>query len=91
MSDGETTHFDITGDVNLLHQMGRSWTTGVSYRRGADFRQTFALPTLSDSLSFSLRGEQLTEAIRGLSSQLSGSPMEAEEADGLSIPINEDD
>ena len=40
---------------------------------------------------FALRGQQLTEAIRGLSSQLNGGPVETEEADGLSIPMNEDD
>lgn len=59
-------------------------------RRQTDLARGIIEKTRGD-VTFSLRGEQLTEAIRGLSSQLSGSPMEAEEADGLSIPINEDD
>ncbi len=59
-------------------------------RRQTDLARGIIEKTRGD-VTFSLRGEQLTEAIRGLSSQLSGSPMEAEEADGLSVPINEDD
>ena len=59
-------------------------------RRQTDLARGIIEKTRGD-VTFSLRGEQLTEAIRGLSSQLSGSPVEAEEADGLSIPMNEDD
>lgn len=59
-------------------------------RRQTDLARGIIEKTRGD-VTFSLRGEQLTEAIRGLSSQLSGSPVEAEEADGLSIPLNEDD
>jgi len=59
-------------------------------RRQTDLARGIIEKTRGD-VTFSLRGQQLTEAIRGLSSQLSGSPMEAKEADGLSIPINEDD
>jgi len=42
-------------------------------------------------VTFSLRGEHLTEAIRNLSVQLSDGQIGAEETSGLSIPINEDD
>jgi len=42
-------------------------------------------------VTFSLRGQQLTEAIRGLSSQLNSGEMETEDEGGLSIPMNEDD
>ena len=42
-------------------------------------------------VTFSLRGEQLAEAIRGLSSQLNGGQVETEDRGGLSIPMNEDD
>lgn len=59
-------------------------------RRQTDLARGIIEKTRGD-VTFSLRGQQLTEAIRGLSSQLSGSPVEAEEADGLSIPLNEDD
>ena len=37
------------------------------------------------------RGQHLAEAIKNLSLQLNGGPMEAEETGGLSIPMNEDD
>ncbi len=59
-------------------------------RRQTDLARGIIEKTRGD-VTVSLRGQQLTEAIRGLSSQLSGSPVEAEEADGLSIPLNEDD
>ncbi len=59
-------------------------------RRQTDLARGIIEKTRGD-VTFSLRGEQLTEAIRGLSSQLNGTPVETEEANGLSIPINEDD
>jgi translin len=59
-------------------------------RRQTDLARGIIEKTRGD-VTFSLRGEQLTEAIRGLSSQLSGAPMETEEADGLSLPMNEDE
>jgi hypothetical protein len=42
-------------------------------------------------VTFSLRGEQLTEAIRSLSRQLNSDQPDLEERGGLSISINEDD
>lgn len=42
-------------------------------------------------VTFSLRGQVLTEAIRNLSVQLNSDQMEAEDSGGLSIPMNEDD
>jgi translin len=59
-------------------------------RRQTDLARGIIEKTRGD-VTFSLRGQQLTEAIRGLSSQLSGAPVETEEADGLSVPVNEDD
>lgn len=59
-------------------------------RRQTDLARGIIEKTRGD-VTFSLRGQQLTEAIRGLSSQLNGGPVETEEADGLSIPMNEDD
>ena len=59
-------------------------------RRQTDLVRGIIEKTRGD-VTFSLRGEQLTEAIRGLSSQLNGGHAEAEERDELSIPMNEDE
>jgi len=59
-------------------------------RRQTDLARGIIEKTRGD-VTFSLRGEQLTEAIRGLSSQLNGGQVEAEDRGGLSIPMNEDD
>jgi translin len=59
-------------------------------RRQTDLARGIIEKTRGD-VTFSLRGEQLTQAIRGLSSQLNGGPVEAEDRDGISIPMNEDD
>lgn len=59
-------------------------------RRQTDLARGIIEKTRGD-VTVSLRGQQLTEAIRGLSSQLNGGPVETEEADGLSVPMNEDD
>jgi len=59
-------------------------------RRQTDLARGIIEKTRGD-VTASLRGQQLTEAIRGLSSQLNGGPVEMEDGDGLSIPMNEDD
>jgi translin len=59
-------------------------------RRQTDLARGIIEKTRGD-VTFSLRGEQLAEAIRGLSSQLNGGQVEAEDRGGLSIPMNEDD
>jgi|SRR5688572_17410989 len=59
-------------------------------RRQTDLARGIIEKTRGD-VTFSLRGQQLTEAIRGLSSQLNSGEMETEDEGGLSIPMNEDD
>jgi translin len=59
-------------------------------RRHTDLARGIIEKTRGD-VTASLRGQQLTEAIKGLSSQLNGEPFEAEDGGGLSIPMNEDD
>ena len=59
-------------------------------RRQTDLARGIIEKTRGD-VTFSLRGEQLAEAIRGLSSQLNGGQVETEDRGGLSIPMNEDD
>jgi translin len=59
-------------------------------RRQTDLARGIIEKTRGD-VTFSLRGEQLAEAIRGLSSQLNDGQVETEDRGGLSIPMNEDD
>jgi translin len=59
-------------------------------RRQTDLARGIIEKTRGD-VTASLRGQQLTEAIRALSSQLNGGQVELEDGDGLSIPMNEDD
>jgi translin len=59
-------------------------------RRQTDLVRGIIEKTRGD-VTFSLRGEQLTEAIRGLSTQLNGGMAETEERDGLSLPMNEEE
>src|SRR5215216_285129 len=59
-------------------------------RRQTDLARGIIEKTRGD-ITFSLRGEHLAEAIRGLSSQLNGGQVETEDGGGLSIPVNEDD
>ncbi len=59
-------------------------------RRQTDLARGIIEKTRGD-VTASLRGQQLTEAIRRLSGQLNGGQVEMEDGDGLSIPMNEDD
>ena len=59
-------------------------------RRQTDLARGIIEKTRGD-VTFSFRGQQLTEAIRSLSGQLNGGQPDLEESSGLSIPMNEDD
>jgi translin len=59
-------------------------------RRQTDLARGIIEKTRGD-VTFSLRGQQLTEAIRKLSGQLNSNQVEAQDGGGLSIPMNEDD
>ena len=59
-------------------------------RRQTDLVRGIIEKTRGD-VTLSLRGQTLVEAIRNLSTQLTGDQIEAENEDGLSIPLNEDD
>src|ERR1051325_4857254 len=59
-------------------------------RRQTDLARGIIEKTRGD-VTLSLRGQNLTEAIRKLSAQLNGSQVATEDGGGLSIPMNEDD
>ena len=82
-------HMDDIYSVLVTIDYPDAITNGL--RRQTDLARGIIEKTRGE-VTFSFRSAQLTKAIRGLSSQLTGSPMEAEGEDGLSIPIsNEDD
>ena len=56
INDGVQTHFAVTGNAQLTHEMGRSWVTGLSYVRAVSYVETFRAPALSDSLVAALDG-----------------------------------
>lgn len=81
-------HMDEIYSVLVTMDYPDAITNGL--RRQTDLARGIIEKTRGD-VTFSLRGENLAEAIRKLSSQLNGNPIEAEDGGGLSIPINEDD
>lgn len=46
----------LSGNANLAHQMGRSWSLYASYQRGLAFRDGFDEPLWSDSVLTGLNG-----------------------------------
>jgi translin len=81
-------HMDEIYSVLVTMDYPDAITNGL--RRQTDLARGIIEKTRGD-VTFSLRGEQLTQAIRGLSSQLDGGQVETEDRDGISIPMNEDD
>src|SRR5512140_3121430 len=81
-------HMDEIYSVLVTMDYPDAITNGL--RRQTDLARGIIEKTRGD-VTFSLRGQDLTEAIRKLSSQLNSSPIEGENDGGLSIPMNEDD
>ena len=48
--------YRIIGDANLRHEIGRTWTTQLGYRRGVDFHEGFNEPFLLDSVNARIGG-----------------------------------
>jgi translin len=82
------SHMDDIYSVLVTMDYPDAITNGL--RRQTDLARSIIEKTRGD-ITFSLRGEDLSQAIRQLSSQLNGSPVEAEEGSGISIPRNEAD
>ena len=81
-------HMDEIYSVLVTMDYPDAITNGL--RRQTDLARGIIEKTRGD-VTFSLRGEDLTQAIRKLSGQLNGGPTDVEEGSGLSIPVNEDD
>lgn len=81
-------HMDEIYSVLVTMDYPDAITNGL--RRQTDLARGILEKTRGD-VTFSLRGEHLTEAIRKLSGQLNDNQIEAADGSGLSIPMNEDD
>ena len=81
-------HMDEIYSVLVTMDYPDAITNGL--RRQTDLVRGIIEKTRGD-VTFSLRGEHLTEAIRSLSGQLNGGKIDNEERGGASIPANEDD
>lgn len=51
-----SSHFNFLGHVSLTHEIGRSWTTSVSYARTVLMHELYQEPVLSDALVGRLTG-----------------------------------
>jgi len=81
-------HMDEIYSVLVTIDYPDAITNGL--RRQTDLVRGIIEKTRGD-VTLSLRGQNLTEAIRNLSIQLDAGQIASEDGDGLSIPINEDD
>src|SRR5512145_189968 len=81
-------HMDEIYSVLVTMDYPDAITNGL--RRQTDLARGILEKTRGD-VTFSLRGAQLAEAIRSLSTQLDGGQPDLEESGGLSLPMNEDD
>jgi translin len=81
-------HMDDIYAVLVTMDYPDAITNGL--RRQTDLARGIIEKTRGD-VTFSLRGQQLAEAIKSLSTQLSGGRLEVEEGSGLSLPMDEDD
>lgn len=82
------SHMDDIYSVLVTMDYPDAITNGL--RRQTDLARSIIEKTRGD-ITFSLRGEDLSQAIRQLSSQLNGGSVEVEEGNGLSIQRNEDE
>jgi translin len=82
------SHMDDIYSVLVTMDYPDAITNGL--RRQTDLARSIIEKTRGD-ITFSLRGADLSQAIRQLSSQLNGGLVEAEEGSEISIPRNEAD
>ncbi len=50
VSYGGEVHYGLLGNVQLVRELGRTWSTSVGYSRNVSFSETFRAPVLSDNL-----------------------------------------
>ena len=52
----ESLHFRATGAARLNHEIGRTWSAGISYNRGLQFSETWPEPVFADTASAGVGG-----------------------------------
>jgi hypothetical protein len=50
------TNYAVTGHADIVHTMGRTWTTSAAYFRSFGFTSLFLAPVLSDNVNGTLNG-----------------------------------
>ncbi len=55
-ADDRNFRYRLTGNATLRHEMGRTWTAALGYRRSVDWREAFAEPFLSDAVNATVGG-----------------------------------
>ena len=48
--------YRFTGDASLDHELGRTWTASLGYRRAVNWREGFGAPLLSDGINAAFGG-----------------------------------
>lgn len=56
ISDGNSTHFQVTGDAQLNHEIGRTWLATISYDRSFQFVSALVQPIFYDAASAGIGG-----------------------------------
>jgi hypothetical protein len=54
--DNQSLYYRFTGEASLRHEIGRTWTAALGYRRGVDWQETFNQPLLSDAATVTFGG-----------------------------------
>lgn len=50
------TRFHLIGAARLVHEIGRTWTTGATYRRSMNLREGFDEPLMADAVTATIGG-----------------------------------
>jgi hypothetical protein len=56
VTDRNDTRFMVTGNVNLLHEIGRTWNFNAAYNRSVDFVEVYSAPVEYQSVNLQLTG-----------------------------------
>ena len=56
MDENQEFHYFLTGNVNLLREIGRTWSLSLNYARAVTYVDTVQQPVVSDSVVLSFGG-----------------------------------
>jgi hypothetical protein len=69
-NSNDKLRFHLTGGAQLTHELGRTWSTWITYGRQVQFHEALSEPTMGDSMLVGIGGlisrrVQVTAALRG--------------------------